>query len=104
MADEFCDVGWQLATKQGAMTSTTHIAGPIITAFGRIIQRCSLCGEKLCDSRDHAAPLNPDGTAPEFPTWQSGRLVRVDHGNPAHWIMLDDTDKLPEDSCFGLME
>lgn len=83
--------------------SLTHIAGPRITACGRVVQRCSLCGAKLCDSLNVAMPLNPDGSEPEFPTWQTGRLVRVTTGNPTVFELLDDTDKLPDDSCFDLI-
>jgi len=58
------------------MTSTTHIAGPRIEACGRIIQRCSLCGEKLCDSKNVAMPLEKcqacDGTGGYQPAYVSG--------------------------------
>jgi hypothetical protein len=84
--------------------STTHIAGPAITACGRVIQRCSLCGEKLCDSKNTAMPLNKDGSDPTFPTWEVGRMVRVEPGNPMHWAMLPDTDRLPDDTCLDLVE
>jgi hypothetical protein len=80
--------------------SITHIAGGAITVSGRTIQRCSLCGEILVDSRGCAVPQNPDGTFPEIGTWQPGRLVRVSGGNPTRYELLDDTDKLPEDSCL----
>jgi len=118
------------------MTSTTHIAGPRIEACGRIIQRCSLCGEKLCDSKNVAMPLEKctacDGTGgyqpayvsggeivgpdvcpdcggtgdkpPVFATWEVGRLVRVTPGQPTSFILLDDTCKLPDDSCIDLVE
>jgi hypothetical protein len=86
------------------LTTVTHIAGPRITACGRIVQRCSLCGEKLCDSKNAAMPLNEDGTAPEFPTWEVGRLIRVEEGNPAEYLLLPDTDRLPDDSCLALLE
>lgn len=77
----------------------THIAGPPITACGRLIQRCSLCGEKLVDSKNTASP---DGRGPG--TWQVGRLVQVTEGNPQRWTLLDDTEKLPDDSCLELVE
>lgn len=86
------------------MNSTTHIIGPAITACGRIVQRCSLCGEKLCDSLNVAMPFGPNGELPEFPTWPIGRLLRVSGGNPTRWLLLEDTDKLPDDSCFNLVE
>ncbi len=83
------------------MNSTTHIAGPTITACGRVIQRC---GEKLCDSKGVAMSLNEDGSTPKFSTWKTGRLIRVTQGNPTSFILLDDTDRLPDDSCFDLVE
>ena len=84
--------------------TVTHIAGQAICVRGRWIQRCSLCGEKLLDSLRAAAPLNPDGTQPEFPRWECGRLVRVTAGNPRSEVMLPDTDQLPADSCLELVE
>jgi hypothetical protein len=84
--------------------TTTHLAGPAITVGGRVIQRCSLCGEKLCDNLNMAAPINEDGSVPEFPTWKVGRLVQVESGNPTRWSLLEDTDKLPKDSCIALVE
>ena len=86
------------------LVSTTHIAGPAITACGRVVQRCSLCGEKLCDSKNVMAPTGPNGEPPTFPTWEQGRLVRVTRGNPTAWHLLPDTDKLPDDSCIDLVE
>lgn len=88
------------------MNSVTHIAGAVIRLDGdcRVVQRCSLCGEKLCDSKNTAMPQNKDGTWPEFPTWEVGRLVRVTPGNPMSYILLDDTKKLPDDSCVELIE
>lgn len=78
----------------------THIAGVTLNVCGRVIQRCSLCGAKLCDSEGTAAPLNPDGSEPGFPTWETGRLVQVEAGNPTRSSLLPDTDKLPDDSCI----
>lgn len=86
------------------MKSTTHIVGPAITACGRVVQRCSLCGEKLCDSLNVMMPVGPAGKVPEFPTWPVGRLVRVSSGNPTRSLLLDDTDQLPDDSCIDLVE
>ncbi len=86
------------------MDSVTHLAGPAITAGGRVIQRCSLCGEKLCDSKNTAAPVNRNGTPPVFPTWEVGRLIQVTPGNPTAFILLEDTDRLPPDSCLDLIE
>lgn len=86
------------------MNSTTHIAGSWVTICGRKLQRCAVCGEKLVDSLGQAGPLNPDGTPPETPHWEPGRMVRVTPGNPTQWALLDDTLMLPEDSCIDLVE
>jgi hypothetical protein len=80
--------------------TVTHIAGPAIHAGGRVVQRCSLCGEKLVDSKNTASP---DGGS--IGTWQVGRLVQVTVGqNPTRSLLLDDTDQLPPDSCIELLE
>lgn len=84
--------------------SVTHIAGPAITVDGRTIQRCSLCGDKLVDSKNAMAPVNPDGSIPTIGTWQVGRLIQVEGFNPKRYLLLPDTDKLPEDSCIDLVE
>jgi len=82
------------------MNTLTHIAGVTLNVCGRTIQRCSLCGAKLCDSLNTAALLNGDDEDPKFPTWQTGRLVQVETGNPTRYSLLPDTDKLPDDSCL----
>ncbi len=85
--------------------TVTHITGPTLNVCGRVIQRCSLCGEMLCDSKNTAQPLKPDGSEPEFPTWETGRLVQQTvGGNPTRWLLLPDTDQLPKDSCLDLVE
>lgn len=87
--------------------TTTHIAGVPVTLSGRdgrVIQRCSLCGEKLVDSKGMAAPLRPDGTAESMGTWEVCRLVQVEHGNPTRWSLLPESEKLPPDSCLELVE
>lgn len=78
----------------------THIAGVRLDIDGRIIQRCSLCGAKLCDSENVAMPMNADGSVPTFPTWEVGRLVEVETGNPTRFSLLPDSDQLPKDSCL----
>jgi hypothetical protein len=45
-------------------------------------------------------PISEQEPCPEFPTWETGRLVRVETGNPIRYSVLPDTDKLPEDSCL----
>lgn len=86
------------------MDSATHIAGPPITVNGRVIQRCSLCGYKLCDNLRVMMPTKEGEETPVFPTWEVGRLVRVTEGNPTGYILLPETDKLPDDSCIDLVE
>lgn len=86
------------------METVTHIAGVRLTVCGRVIQRCSLCGFKLCDSLRVGIPDDPDGTPGKFPTWEPGRLVRFTLGNPRREVMLPDTGKLPDDSCLSLVE
>lgn len=80
--------------------SVTHIAGVRLDVCGRVIQRCSLCGAKLCDSENVAMPVGPDGSLPGFPTWETGRLVQIETGNPTRSVLLPDTDRLPDDSCL----
>lgn len=78
----------------------THIAGIRMEVCDRVVQRCSLCGAKLCDSEGSAMLVREDGTTPEFPTWPVGRLVQVTAGNPTRYSLLPDTNKLPDDSCL----
>lgn len=94
------------------MSTTTHFAGIVVRlgcnqdgVGGRIIQRCSVCGLKLCDNINSAQPLNPDGTMPDFPTWPVGELVRQTAGNPEEWTLLSSDDgRLPADACIDLVE
>lgn len=83
-----------------AARTLTHIAGARLDIGGRVIQRCSLCGAKLCDSEGVAMPVGPGEEPPTFPTWEVGRLVQVEAGNPMRASLLPDTDKLPPDSCI----
>jgi len=80
------------------MYTITHIAGVALTIGDMVIQRCSLCGGILVDNRNTSSP---DGS--KTLTWGVSRLVRVHIGNPIHWELLEDTDKLPEDSCIDLI-
>lgn len=83
--------------------SVTHLAGPVVGIKGRIIQRCPVCGEKLLDSLNAAMPLNPDGSVPEFPTWDEGSLVEVE-GNRSSVIGEFISDSLPNNFCLVLVE
>lgn len=85
--------------------SVTHIAGNRLDIRGRVIQRCSLCGEKLIDNLHEAGPYRADGSISDArATWPVGRLIRVTDGNPSRSVVLDDTDKLPDDSCLDMIE
>lgn len=86
------------------MNTVTHVSGDVFRIGGRVIQRCGICGEKLCDNLNVAMPLNEDGSTPEYATWPPGRLVQFTVGNPRQELLLDDTDKLPDDSCLSLVE
>lgn len=81
----------------------THISGIALTIGEFVIQRCSLCGAILCDNRNTAMPCNEDGSKPIFPTWPVGRLIHVETGNPTCYTLLEDSDKLPEDSCIEMI-
>lgn len=85
--------------------SISHLAGPPVCIAGRVVQRCPWCGYKLCDSEGSAAPLNPDGTPPTFPTFPQGHFVRVSEGNPTSYVTgkkWEDDD--PTDFCLDLVE
>lgn len=85
--------------------TVTHISGLAITINGRIIQRCAVCGEKLCDSKGSAAPVNEDGSVPSYPIWEENRLIRVSVGcNPTRYGLLPKDQHLPKDSCIDLVE
>lgn len=77
-----------------------HFSGPRMDFGGRIIQRCTACGAKLCDSLNVAMPLNPDGSTPKFPTWPEGRLIEVEAGQPTRSTLLPDSDRIPANSCL----
>lgn len=91
-------------SKSDTGESITHIAAGALCMAGRWIQRCGVCGWKLCDSKNVAIPNNRDGTPGEYICFPPGRLVRVVSGNPTSFQVLEDTDKIPEDSCLSLVE
>lgn len=85
-----------------------HVAGIAMKVQGRLIQRCAVCGEKLCDSRGQAAPLKPDGSPPDPPqAFAESALVRVERfghlaiskaiGAEKH---TDGTSKIPDGFCL----
>jgi len=87
--------------------SLTHVAGIAFRVGDRVIQRCCVCGEKLLDNLRTAVPLNPDGSIPEFPTWEEMALVQCE-GNRQSALQPErdvrGNPKLPEDSCLLLVE
>mgnify|MGYP000909049470 CR=1 FL=1 len=86
--------------------SVTHIPGCVIEIKGRIIQRCMLCGEKLCDNKNVMMPVGPDGEDPIFPTFKIGSLIECE-GNRMFMVEEDFTKKdvrLPDDLCLSLIE
>lgn len=83
--------------------SVTHLAGPVVTIRGRAIQRCVVCGEKLCDSLNTAAPLESDGSEPIFPTWQEQAFVQMEGNRTSQVGNLRHTP-LPDDFCLALVE
>jgi hypothetical protein len=64
------------------------------------------CGEKLIDSKNSAAPLNPDGTVPEHPTWKVGEVIQIEGHNPRRESACGDFERidLPPDFCLSLVE
>jgi hypothetical protein len=98
-------------TARKEKTTVTHIAGPALRFYlngekrmPRIIQRCSVCGEKLVDNIRTSVPLDEHGRATEIGTWEVGVFVQVTAGNPTQYTTLPDTDKIPDDSCLELVE
>lgn len=75
--------------------TATHVAGAQIALNGRMIQRCSVCGEKLADSADK--------NLSRF--WAEGELVLARDGflksANAEFLSLQ---KVPRDFCIGLVE
>jgi hypothetical protein len=84
--------------------SATHVAGPVISIGGRIIQLCALCGEKLADSRNVMMPANNDGSAPIFPTWAVAGLVQQDGNRTSAAGWFEGESPLPADFCLPLVE
>jgi len=87
---------------------TTHLAGTPIWINGRVIQRCLICGEKLCDSLNTMSPVEADGSAPVFPTWAVGAWVEFDRNRAS---LVAETERpffaaedLPEGCCLDLVE
>lgn len=87
------------------MDTVSHLVGPDVVIEGRDIQRCLVCGEKLCDSRGVMMAMRPDGTPDTFAVFPICVFVRVTVGqNPTRYEVLDDKATLPDDSCISLVE
>lgn len=90
------------------MNSVTHLAGAVVRIgkkpHGRVIQRCAVCGDKLCDNVNFAAPLGPDGAPAEFATWPEGHMVKVSGGRSVGQGSFAGAARLPKDFCLMLVE
>lgn len=85
--------------------TVTHLTGGVVWANGRKIQRCQICGEKLCDSLSVTDWLPSDAPEIEFPTWEPDRLLRhTVRGRVYQWAYLPEGNDLPDDSCIALVE
>lgn len=82
--------------------SVTHLTGPVIRVYDRIIQRCAVCGEKLCDNKNVMVPLNLDGSVPEFPVWPEG--VFLFHQSNFWKIVTVEDYPDCKDFCIDLVE
>lgn len=85
-----------------------HLAGTSINVAGRIIQRCAICGEKLCDSKNVAIPLEEDGTPGKFATWPVGGWIETEG---SFSIVVGETEtptieayQIPSECCVELLE
>ena len=94
--------------------SVTHIAGPVVTIGCRRIQRCSVCGEKMCDNLPYLQgrmafpePQESEGLCPSgldtMSTWEPAELVRFE-GDAQYAILHIDGESVPEDCCIDLVE
>ena len=89
--------------------STTHLAGNYVNIHGRIIQRCLICGEKLCDSKGAQVAITADNPDGQFAAWAIGSWVQQD-GNclslagETETPYFDCGDYIPDDCCLALVE
>jgi hypothetical protein len=83
------------------MTSVTHVAGSHITIKKRTIQRCAVCGYKLCDNLRVAVAASEGDVAPSIAVWDVGTMIRFTDSGQTE--LLDGSD-LPSDSCLTLVE
>lgn len=59
-----------------------HVAGPPIQVDSWLRQRCSWCGAVIINQNLEltAVPVEPDGSAASYPTWEMGAVVAIDGG------------------------
>jgi hypothetical protein len=81
--------------------SVTHIAGPACTINGRTIQRCQWCGEIMVDSKGQMGPVGPSGEPPQVLVYATGHLIETNGNRTSD---AGECDRLPEDSCFEMVE
>ena len=86
--------------------SALHLAGPCVRVENRVIQRCLVCGEKLCDL---AVPPGLLCEAKDlFGTWKPGAYVRfstLHEGTKiSEAIEIPASMEMPEDWCLSLVE
>lgn len=91
--------------------SWVHLAGTPVTLGDRVIQRCFICGMKLCDNLGAMAPVGPNGEAPAFPTFGVGDWIEVTPGNPTVYRSVGKTESpqitegdVPENCCLEMVE
>lgn len=87
--------------------SVTHVAGPVIKVYNRLIQRCPICGEKLIDNYGFIPKKKSDGTKTKIQTWREGALVRYRTSELVPSLVgdfWDEQQKLPKDFCLALVE
>lgn len=69
---------------------------------GWCLQVCSLCGTHLVNTRNMSMPLEPDGSATEWPAWECGSLVQMQDGNPLMMSVFtpEEPDRFPKGMCL----
>lgn len=79
--------------------TVTHLSGPLVNIAERFsIQRCSLCGGVLFDSREVE---RGNGEMPDKP-WPASRFVRVELGPSSYSgraLRTAVENELPSDCC-----
>lgn len=76
------------------LETATHLAGAQVMIGGRVIQRCSICGEKLADSEDPALQC----------FWNETALVQMNGDELQEIGDFLAKKRLPRDFCLALVE